>query len=235
MNNNGLSDIELRRFQEQINLSEIALQGQQKIRNARVVVVGAGGTGAAVLQYLSAAGIGFIGIVDFAMVDETNIQRQSLYGGTDLGKLKTIISKQRLHDIFPLSEYEIINLQLTTANATQVLSTYDIIIDATNNLSSSELINSTCCTLRKPMVHCNIHKTQIKLTVFDYTKEHKLQNTPNSQSITQNCGTSTSYNFAGAFAATETIKLLTNSVDTLNGKILTFDCFKYTIAIDTID
>jgi adenylyltransferase/sulfurtransferase len=107
-----LSAPELRRFQHQINLKEIGLKGQETLKAARVMVIGAGGIGAQVLQFLGATGVGNITIVDDELVSEKAIQLQSLYGGNDLGKLKTIVSRQHLQHLYPLTRFEILNLRI---------------------------------------------------------------------------------------------------------------------------
>src|SRR6266568_689190 len=102
-----LTEQELRRFYDQIQLPVLVIIGQEKLKKTNVAVVGAGGLGASVLKYLAAIGIGKIGIIDYSLVEEANIQRQTIYGGNDLGKLKTIITKQHLQELFPLVEFNI--------------------------------------------------------------------------------------------------------------------------------
>src|SRR5450759_1778208 len=153
MAGNILSPREIRRYSRQILIPEIGIAGQEKLKQAKVIVVGAGGLGCPVLQYLNAAGIGKIGIVEFDMVDETNLQRQVLYGSDDVGKLKSIIAKNRLEHLNSLLEYEIFNLRITSSNSLNILKNFDIIVDATDNFTDRYIINDSCIILDKPLVH----------------------------------------------------------------------------------
>jgi sulfur-carrier protein adenylyltransferase/sulfurtransferase len=224
-----LSDFELIRYQEQIRNTYIGQEGQYKICNSRVAVVGAGGIGSASLQYLSASGVGNFGIIDYDMVDDMDIQKQSLYGGTDLGKLKTIITRQRLQKIFPLSNYEIINLQLTSSNAEFALKSYDLIIDATNDLESSYIIYDTCIALNKPFVYCSVNGSKIALSVFNYKEGPSLRNALLNYHSVITGNLSMAYGFAGLFITSEAIKIILERDLVLSGKMVTFDCLDYSI------
>ena len=152
-----LSPRELRRYSRQIMIAEIGTAGQEKLKKSKVLVVGAGGLGCPVLQYLVAAGVGKVAIVEYDMVDETNLQRQILYGSDDVGKLKSIIAKNRLDHLNSLVETEIFNLRLDAANALRVVKDFDIVVDATDNLESRYIINDACVILNKPLVHGAIY------------------------------------------------------------------------------
>ncbi len=147
-------------------LPEIGTAGQEKLKRAKVLVVGAGGLGCPVLQYLAAAGIGRIAIMEFDTVDETNLQRQVLYGSSDLGKLKSIIAASRLEHINDLIETEIINLRLEASNVLRTVKEFDLIIDATDNYPTRYVINDACVILNKPMVHGAIYKYEGQVSVF---------------------------------------------------------------------
>jgi molybdopterin/thiamine biosynthesis adenylyltransferase len=134
MESQFLSQREIRRYSKQIMIPEIGIKGQEKLKLAKVLVVGAGGLGCPVLQYLAAAGVGKISIAEFDMVDEANLQRQVLYGSTDVGKLKSIIAKSRLEHLNSLLEFEIFNLRLDASNSLNIIKNFDIIVDATDNL-----------------------------------------------------------------------------------------------------
>jgi adenylyltransferase/sulfurtransferase len=149
-------------------LPEIGSEGQEALKKSRILVVGAGGLGCPVLQYLAAAGVGKLGIVDFDTVNEENLQRQVLYGLHDLGKLKSIIAKTRLQQLNPLVEYEVINIRLDKTNAIDIIKQYDIVVDATDNYPSRYLINDACVILGKPMVYGGIYKFEGQLSVFNY-------------------------------------------------------------------
>ncbi len=159
---------EKRRYSKQIMIPEIGLAGQEKIRNARILVVGAGGLGCAVLQYLTVAGTGKIGIAEFDMVDESNLQRQVLYGSNDVGKLKSIIAKNRLEHLNSFVEFEIFNLCIDNSNALRTFKDFDIIVDATDNFARRYTISDTCVKLGKPMVHGSIYKYEGTVSVFNY-------------------------------------------------------------------
>ncbi|NJK98046.1 MAG: hypothetical protein HC905_26870 [Bacteroidales bacterium] len=124
-----------------------------KIKVAKIIVIGAGGIGAQVLQFLAATGIGNVSIVDDDLVTERSIQLQTLYGGNDLGKLKTIICRQQLQNLYPLSNFDILNLRINKSNADSFLSGCDIIIDATNNPESHYIVNDACVKLGKSWVY----------------------------------------------------------------------------------
>ena len=149
-------------------LPEIGAEGQGKLLQAKVLVVGAGGLGCPVLQYLAAAGVGVLGLMDDDVVDESNLQRQVLYGSRDIGKLKAIIAKQRLTESNDLSSYNVLNIRLNKKNVLNVVKDYDIVIDATDNFPSRYLINDACIILNKPMVYGAIYKFQGQVTVFNY-------------------------------------------------------------------
>jgi sulfur-carrier protein adenylyltransferase/sulfurtransferase len=229
-----LSDFESRRYQEQIKNLNIGQEGQHKICNSRIAVVGAGGIGTSSLQYLSASGVGNFGIIDYGMVDDMDIQKQSLYGGTDLGKLKTIITRQRLQDIFPLNHYEIINLQLTPVNAEFALKTFDIIVDATNKPDSSILIYETCIALNKPVVYCSVLGSKIKLSVFNYKEGSSIKSAIVNYNSKNEGNLSIAYGFAGLYITSEVIKIILESDLVLSGRMFTFDCLDYSIQTEII-
>src|SRR5664279_5076815 len=168
MENNILSLREIRRYSKQIMIPEIGSRGQGKLKKAKVLVTGAGGLGCPVLQYLTAAGVGTIGIAEFDLVDESNLQRQLLYGSADVGKLKSIIAKDRLGHLNPLVNLEIFNLRVDSSNSLRILQNFDIIVDATDNLSARYIINDACVNVNKPMVHGAIYKYEGSISVFNY-------------------------------------------------------------------
>ncbi|HKK43320.1 MAG TPA: HesA/MoeB/ThiF family protein, partial [Bacteroidales bacterium] len=168
MKSDCLSQREIRRYNKQIMIPEIGLKGQELIKKARVIVVGAGGLGCPVLQYLTAAGIGKLAVVEFDTVDESNLQRQVLYGSEDVGKLKSIIAKSHLEALNSFVDIGINNLKLSSSNALRMLEGYDIIVDATDNIAARYVINDACVILDKPMVHGSIYKFEGMVSVFNY-------------------------------------------------------------------
>ena len=163
-----LSPREIRRYDRQIMMPDIGINGQKKLKQAKVLVIGAGGLGCPALQYLTVAGVGNIGIAEFDMVDETNLHRQVLYGSGDIGKLKSIIAKKSLEHLNSLTGLDIYNLKCDRSNALRILEKYDIIVDATDNFDSRYVINDACVILGKPMVHGAIYKYEGVISVFNY-------------------------------------------------------------------
>jgi molybdopterin/thiamine biosynthesis adenylyltransferase len=239
MESKFLTDQEIRRFRNQIQLPEIGLGGQEKFKNANVAVVGAGGLGSSVLKYLSAIGVGRIGIIDFSMVDESNVQLQTIYGGNDLGKLKTIITKQHLQELYPLVEYTIINLQLETENASHILRPFDIVVDATNTDSSSLIIYKTCIQLKIPVIKGAVSGFKgiaatfinndkftfqdLQIEKANYFEEEFGEIKPGGIALT--------YGLIGNILALEVVKFLVDSSKSLIGKILMIDSLLYSVTI----
>ena len=243
MDNGILSPREIRRYSKQIMIPEIGLRGQERLKQAKVLVVGAGGLGCPVLQYLTAAGIGKIGLAEFDMVNETNLQRQVLYGSDDVGKLKSVIAKDRLEHLNSLVKLEIFNLRCDASNSLKIFNNYDIIVDATDNFEARYVINDACVILDKPMVHGAIYKYEGVISVFNYKggATYRCYNPPTEKKDTKNPLPSESGLFGilpgitGTYLANEVIKIITENGDILSGKILlinilnnTFKTFKVT-------
>ena len=148
----ALSDLEHRRYSKQIQLAEIGEEGQLKLKAAKVLVIGAGGMGTPVLQYLAAAGIGTLGICDSDYVNETNFHRQIMYGASDLGKLKTIVAKEKLSLLNALTNFNIHNIAIKEDNVLTICNGYDVVVDCTNNKNANEIIYKTCQALSLPLV-----------------------------------------------------------------------------------
>jgi adenylyltransferase/sulfurtransferase len=239
MESQYLSQREIRRYSKQIMIPEIGLAGQEKLKQASVLIVGAGGLGCPVLQYLTAAGIGRIGIVEFDKVDETNLQRQVLYGSLDVGKLKSIIAKNRLEHLNPFIKMEIINLRIEAASSQAVLKNYDLIVDATDNLETRYIINDSCVILNKPMVHGAIYRFEGQVSVFNY-KGGPTYRCYNPESIHGNYKNPNPADvgllgvlpgITGTFMANEVIKIITGTGTILSGKMLVFNIMEYNFRI----
>jgi adenylyltransferase/sulfurtransferase len=226
-----LSQRELRRYNRQIMIPEIGTAGQEKLKKSKILVVGAGGLGCPVLQYLVAAGIGKVAIVEYDMVDETNLQRQILYGSDDVGKLKSIIAKNRLDHLNSLVDTEIYNLRLDASNALKIIDGFDIVVDATDNLGSRYTINDACVILNKPMVHGAIYKFEGQVSVFNFNGgptyrcynprvDEKEFNNPSPAEVGV---TGVLPGITGTFMANEVIKIITGSGMVLSGKVLLFN------------
>jgi adenylyltransferase/sulfurtransferase len=218
-------------------LPEIGLKGQEKLKGANVLVVGAGGLGCPVLQYLSAAGIGKISIIDFDMVDETNLSRQVLYGSSDLGKLKSIIAKSRLEELNPFTEYKIINRRIDDSNALKFLGDYDVVVDATDNIETRYVLNDACVFLNKPMVHGSVFKYEGMISVFNYKGgvSYRDFNPDSLQKHFRNPAPAnvgffgTLPGLVGSWMANEVIKIITESGVVLSGKMLVINIYNNTI------
>jgi adenylyltransferase/sulfurtransferase len=231
-----LSAREKRRYKKQIMLPGIGVSGQEKLKKAKVVVVGAGGLGCPVLQYLTVAGVGHISIVEFDMVDESNLQRQVLYGSDDVGKLKSIIAKSRLDHLNSLGETGVINLRLDASNALDILVDFDVIVDATDNFDARYIINDACIILNKPMVHGSIYKFEGVVSVFNYkggaTYRCFNPNPPDSERknpMPSEVGLfGVLPGITGTFMANEVIKIITEAGEVLSGKILLYNIFNNT-------
>jgi len=227
MNQEELKDIELRRYAKHIMLPEIGKEGQLRMKNSSVLVVGAGGLGAPVLLYLSAAGVGKIGIADNDLVGESNLQRQILYGGNDLGKQKAIVAKQKLGTQFPLVKYQVHNIFLSEENARFICKEYDLIVDATDNYNARYTLNATCLEQNKPLVFGSIYKFEGQVSVFNYRNGPNLTDffptLPRESNVPNPGATGILGVLPGIislYQANETIKVILNIGEILSGKML---------------
>lgn len=219
------------RYSRQILLPEIGKEGQEKIANARVLVVGAGGLGCPALQYLAAAGVGKIGIVDPDIVDISNLQRQILYGTEDLGAPKATAAKKRLQELNPDITVTAFCEALTTENALGLFSGYDIVIDGTDNFGTKFLINDAAVKLGKTVVHGAIQGFDGHVSVFDATKGpcyRCLYPAPPTTAV-QSCAEAgvigALAGIVGTMQAMETIKAIIggDALHLLTGKLLVID------------
>lgn len=239
MEDSILSPREIRRYRRQIMLPEIGIRGQEKLKQAKVLVIGAGGLGCPVLQYLAAAGVGSIAIAEFDMVNETNLQRQVLYGSDDVGKLKSIIATNRIEHLNNLIETDRINLMIDASNSLRILKDYDIIVDATDNFRTRYIINDSCVILGKTMVHGAIFKYEGQVSVFNYLggPTYRCYNRQNKDMKFKNPQPADVGLFGvlpgitGTFMANEVIKTITGSENVLSGKVLVFNIYDYTFKI----
>jgi molybdopterin/thiamine biosynthesis adenylyltransferase len=238
-----LTPREIRRYSKQIMIPEIGIKGQEKLKQAKVLIVGAGGLGCPVLQYLTVAGVGKISIIEFDMVDESNLQRQVLYGSTDVGKLKSIIAKNRLEHLNSLCEFGIINLRLDASNALKILKEYDVIVDATDNFETRYIINDSCVILNKPMVHGSIYKYEGIVSVFNYKggATYRCYNPLQEKDKNKNPSPAQVGLFGvlpgilGTYMANEVIKIITETGEVLSGKILLINISKNTFTTFSVN
>ncbi|WKV12439.1 HesA/MoeB/ThiF family protein [Marivirga harenae] len=221
--------IDNERYIRQILLPEIGIEGQEKISTAKVLVVGAGGLGCPAMQYLASSGVGTIGIVDFDKVSASNLHRQILYSIDDIGVPKVDVAKRQLERINPNCIIKKYDVMLSTENAKTIINDYDIIIDATDMISSRYLINDTCLEMQKPFVYGAVYKYQGQVSVFNLnngpTYRCLFPNPPISK--IKDCNESGILpvlpGIIGLMQATETIKIITGLGNPLSGTVGLFD------------
>jgi len=218
------------RYKRHTSLPQIGKEGQLKFRAAKVLVIGAGGLGCPVLQYLTAAGVGQLGIVDFDVVDESNLQRQILYTTADIGKSKAFCSASRLHQLNPFIEFKAIDEMLTETNALDLLSKYDLVVDGSDNFRTRYLVNDACVILKKPLVFGSIYQFEGQVTVFNYLDGPTyrcLYPEPNNLGSCEEAGVlGVLPGTIGCLMATEVLKIISGVGDVLSGKLLLYDALK---------
>ena len=158
---------EILRYSRHLLIPEVGLEGQRKLKAASVLIIGTGGLGSPSSMYLAAAGVGRIGLVDYDVVDSSNLQRQVVHGTSNLGKLKVDSARERLLDINPDIEVETYNVPFTSENAMQIARDYDLLIDGTDNFPTRYLVNDVCVLLGKPNVYGSIYRFEGQVSVFD--------------------------------------------------------------------
>jgi sulfur-carrier protein adenylyltransferase/sulfurtransferase len=161
-----LDNDEIRRYSRHLSLPEVGLEGQKKIRSARVLCIGAGGLGSPIAMYLAAAGVGKLGIVDFDAVDFSNLQRQILHGTPDVGRPKTQSAQETIHRLNPGVQVVLHDTRLTSENALEVIRPYDVVVDGTDNFPTRYLTNDACVLLKKPNVYGSIFRFDGQASVF---------------------------------------------------------------------
>lgn len=237
-----LSNRELRIFKHQIDLPHVGVRGQEKLKQSKVLVIGAGGKGTSALQNLVAAGLGTIGICDHRIVEETVVPRQTLYGNGDLGKQKAIISKQKLTDISSFSKFEIHNICLSESNILNIISAYDVIADATDDYDSHRIIDQAAQKLKIPVAFGILYKGFIMISVFHFRNGHSLQQIFPSDTHYQVDtvlpallpGEVIPYSIAGSLLANEVLKVILDFKGILNDRVLKFDVATYQITFDSL-
>ena len=233
-NETNLSSEEIDRYARHISLPEIGIEGQKKLKTSSVACIGTGGLGSPLLIYLAAAGIGRIGIVDFDVVEYSNLQRQIIHTTNSIGILKTESAKQQILKINPSCQVDLFNQKLTSSNALEILRTYDIICDCSDNFPTRYLINDACLILNKPNIYGSIARFEGQVSVFnlkgDSPNYRDLIPTPPPQELIPSCSEAGVMGILpgiiGTIQATEAIKIITNIGYPLNGRILIFNALK---------
>ena len=225
-----LSQQEINRYNRHLILPEIGIEGQHKLKQAKVLVIGAGGLGCPVLQYLTAAGVGTIGIVDFDVIDESNLQRQILYSIEDIGKYKATVAQQKLSQQNQLITIKAYLLQLTSNNVLDLFKQYDIIVDGSDNFATRYLVNDACVISNKPFVSASIFKFEGQLSVFNYNNGPTyrcLYPEPPLKDEVQNCSETGVIGVLpgifGTLQANEVIKIICRIGEVLSGKLMVFN------------
>ncbi len=162
----ALAQDELLRYSRHLILPDVGIEGQQKLKQARVLLIGAGGLGSPAALYLAAAGVGTLGLVDFDNVDVTNLQRQILHGTKDVGRPKLVSARERIGDVNPHVRLETYETALTSNNALEILRDYDLVVDGTDNFATRYLVNDACVLLGKPNVYGSIFRFEGQASVF---------------------------------------------------------------------
>jgi Dinucleotide-utilizing enzymes involved in molybdopterin and thiamine biosynthesis family 2 len=231
MTNVKLSNDEIRRYSRHLIMPEVGMEGQRKLKAGSVLLIGTGGLGSPLALYLAAAGVGHIGLVDFDVVDESNLQRQIAHGTSTIGVPKTESAKQRLKDLNPYVEVTTYETQITSENALDLMRPYDVVIDGTDNFPTRYLTNDACVMLGKPNVYGSIFRFEGQATVF-HPKEggpcyRCLYPEPPPPGLVPSCAEGGVLGVLpgviGTIQATEAIKLITGIGEPLIGRLMLYD------------
>ncbi|MEQ9743411.1 molybdopterin-synthase adenylyltransferase MoeB [Pectobacterium actinidiae] len=228
-----LSHAEIARYSRHLLLAEVGLEGQQRLKSARVLLIGTGGLGAPVALYLAAAGVGTIGIVDFDFVEVSNLQRQIIHSTKDIDRPKVASAKDKIRAINPDIEVVTYNTQLSSKNALDIIRDYDLVVDGTDNYPTRYLINDTCVLLGKPNVYGSIFQFEGQASVF-YAKAGPcyrcLYPTPPPPGLVPSCAeggvVGVLPGIIGTIQAAEAIKLIVGGSESLVGRLLLFDVWE---------
>ncbi len=230
-----LSHEEVQRYSRHLIMPEVGMEGQRKLRTASVLLIGAGGLGSPLAMYLAAAGVGRIGLVDYDVVDYTNLQRQVIHGTKDVGRPKLDSARETILDINPHTRVDTYEVPLTSENALEILAPYDIIIDGTDNFPTRYLTNDACVLLGKPNVYGSIFRFEGQVSVF-YAAEGPcyrcLFPEPPPPGLVPSCAEGGVLGVlpgtVGALQATEAIKLILGIGEPLIGRLMLYDALNMT-------
>lgn len=218
------------RYSRHLILPEVGLEGQKRLKAAKVLCIGTGGLGSPLLLYLAAAGIGRIGIVDFDIVDHSNLQRQVIHSTSWVGKPKIESAKNRIHEINPYCQVDLYETALSSENALSILEPYDVIVDGTDNFPTRYLVNDACVLLGKPNVYGSIFRFEGQATVFNYEdgpNYRDLYPEPPPPGMVPSCAEGGVLGILpgiiGVIQATETIKIILGKGQTLSGRLLLYN------------
>lgn len=235
----NFSKEELERYSRHLIIPEFNIQGQKMLKVAKVLIVGAGGLGAPLLQYLTAAGVGTIGIVDFDIVEESNLQRQVLFSIHDVGKPKVEAAKSKLQDLNPNILFNTYNLKLTSENALEIIRNYDVVADGTDNFPTRYLVNDACVILNKPNVYASIFRFDGQVSVFNFTDKDGIRGpnyrdlfpSPPPPGLVPSCAEGGVLGvlpgIIGSLQANEVLKVITRIGESLSGRLFLFDALTF--------
>jgi adenylyltransferase/sulfurtransferase len=229
----SLSVDEVRRYSRHLIIPDVAMAGQKRLKNARVLVVGAGGLGSPALMYLAAAGVGTLGIVDFDVVDESNLQRQIIHGQSDIGRPKAESARDSVNEINPLVNVVVHETRLDNDNVLDIFAQYDLILDGTDNFATRYMVNDACVLLGKPYVWGSIYRFDGQVSVFwdEHGPNYRdLYPDPPPPGMVPSCAEGGVLGVLcasiGSVMVNEAIKLITGIGDTLLGRLLVFDALE---------
>ena len=237
MLNPNLDDIQLtkedyERYSRHLILPEVGVDGQKRLKAASVLCIGTGGLGSPLILYLAAAGVGRIGLVDFDVVDYSNLQRQIIHGTSWVDKPKIESAKNRILEINPHCQVDLFNTRLSSDNALEIFEPYDIVVDGTDNFPTRYLVNDACVLLNKPNVYGSIYRFEGQATVFNYEdgpNYRDLYPEPPPPGLVPSCAEGGVLGILpgiiGVIQATETIKIILGEGNTLSGRLLLYNSF----------
>jgi sulfur-carrier protein adenylyltransferase/sulfurtransferase len=228
-----LSNEEIFRYSRHLILPEVGLEGQKKLKRARVLLVGVGGLGSPAALYLAAAGVGTLGLVDFDVVDATNLQRQVLHGTSMIGRRKLDSARERIEDLNPNVKVEAHETPLTSRNALEIISTYDLVVDGTDNFQTRYLVNDACVLLGKPNVYGSIYRFEGQASVFATESGpcyRCLFREPPPPGLVPSCAEGGVLGvlpgIIGTIQTTEALKLILGIGESLAGRLLLVDALR---------
>ena len=232
----SLTKSQIGRYSRHLIMPEVGVQGQEKLANAKVLCIGAGGLGSPLALYLASAGIGTLGIVDDDVVDLSNLQRQILHAEDRIGELKVESAKKRLHELNSDITVNTYNLRLTSDNALDLFKNYDVIVDGTDNFATRYLVNDACVLLNKPNVYGSIFRFEGQATVFNHKggpHYRDLYPEPPPPGMVPSCAEGGVLGILpgiiGVIQATETVKIILDVGETLSGRLMLYDSLKMTL------
>jgi molybdopterin/thiamine biosynthesis adenylyltransferase/rhodanese-related sulfurtransferase len=224
---------EVRRYSRHLIIPEVGMTGQKRLKNAKVLCVGAGGLGSPALLYLAAAGVGTLGVIDFDVVDESNLQRQIIHGQSDIGKLKAESARESINEVNPYVNVQVHTEALTNDNVMELFSGYDLIVDGTDNFATRYMVNDACVLLGKPYVWGSIFRFDGQASVFwaEYGPCYRcLYPDPPPPGMVPSCAEGGVLGVLcasiGSIQVTEAIKLITGIGDSLAGRLMIYDALE---------